>query len=60
MMGIVTVGFTFVLLGGDLDLSVGSQMAVMNVVMAMMIRDLAMTRSCNSHWNCHDNSNRMV
>lgn len=42
MMGIVTVGFTFVLLGGGLDLSVGSQMAVMNVVMAMMIRDLAM------------------
>ena len=36
MMGIVTVGFTFVLLGGGLDLSVGSQMAVMNVVMAMM------------------------
>lgn len=42
MMGIVTVGFTFILLGGGLDLSVGSQMAVMNVVVAMLIRDLNM------------------
>ena len=42
MMGIVTVGFTFILLGGGLDLSVGSQMAVMNVAVAMLIRDLNM------------------
>ena len=28
MMGIVTVGFTFILLGGGLDLSVGSQMEI--------------------------------
>lgn len=37
MMGIVTVGFTFVLLGGGLDLSVGSQIAVMNICVATMI-----------------------
>ena len=42
MMGIVTVGFTFILLGGGLDLSVGSQMAVMNVAVAMLIRDVIM------------------
>lgn len=42
MMGIVTVGFTFILLGGGLDLSVGSQMAIMNVVVAMLMRDLEM------------------
>ena len=42
MMGIVTVGFTFILLGGGMDLSVGSQMAVMNVAVAMLIRDVIM------------------
>ena len=37
MMSIVTVGFTFVLLGGGLDLSVGSQIAIMDIVVAYMI-----------------------
>ncbi|MGI6176541.1 MAG: ABC transporter permease [Christensenellales bacterium] len=37
MMGIVTVGFTFVLIAGGLDLSVGSQIAIMNVAVAYMI-----------------------
>ncbi len=37
MMGIVTVGFTFVLLGGGLDLSVGSQIAIMNITVSYMI-----------------------
>jgi len=40
MMSIVTVGFTFVLLGGGLDLSVGSQIALMNVTVALMIEKL--------------------
>ena len=37
MMSIVTVGFTFVLLGGGLDLSVGSQIAIMDITVAYMI-----------------------
>jgi ribose/xylose/arabinose/galactoside ABC-type transport system permease subunit len=37
MMGIVTVGFTFVLIGGGLDLSVGSQIAFMDIMVAYMI-----------------------
>jgi ribose transport system permease protein len=37
VMGIVAVGFTFVLIGGGLDLSVGSQIAIMNVSVALMI-----------------------
>lgn len=37
MMSIVAVGFTFVLIGGGLDLSVGSQLAIMNIVSSMMI-----------------------
>lgn len=37
MMSIVVVGFTFVLLGGGLDLSIGSQIAIMNVSVAYMI-----------------------
>ncbi len=40
MMSIVTVGFTFVLLGGGLDLSVGSQIAIMNISVALMIDSL--------------------
>lgn len=40
MMSIVTVGFTFVLIGGGLDLSVGSQIAMMNVSVALMIVNL--------------------
>jgi ribose transport system permease protein len=40
MMSIVVVGFTFVLLGGGLDLSVGSQIAIMNVSVALMIENL--------------------
>lgn len=40
MMSIVTVGFTFVLLGGGLDLSVGSQIAIMNITVAYMIVNL--------------------
>jgi ribose/xylose/arabinose/galactoside ABC-type transport system permease subunit len=40
MMSIVTVGFTFVLLGGGLDLSVGSQIAVMDIGVAYMIVNL--------------------
>ena len=34
MMGIVSVGFTFVMVGGGLDLSVGSQIAFMNICVA--------------------------
>ena len=37
MMGIVTVGFTFVLIGGGLDLSVGSQIAIMNIIICTLI-----------------------
>ncbi|WP_411336759.1 ABC transporter permease [Ruminococcus gauvreauii] len=37
MMGIVTVGFTFVLIGGGLDLSVGSQIAIMNIIICYLI-----------------------
>jgi ribose transport system permease protein len=37
MLGIVVVGFTFVLIGGGLDLSVGSQIAIMDVSVAMLI-----------------------
>ena len=37
MMGIVTVGFTFVLVGGGLDLSVGSQIAIMDILICTMI-----------------------
>lgn len=37
MMGIVTVGFTFVLIGGGLDLSVGSQIAIMDILICSMI-----------------------
>ncbi|HHW49169.1 MAG TPA: ABC transporter permease [Clostridiaceae bacterium] len=40
VMSIVVVGFTFVLLGGGLDLSVGSQIAIMNVSIALMIENL--------------------
>jgi ribose transport system permease protein len=40
MMSIVAVGFTFVLVGGGLDLSVGSQIAIMNVVVSLMITNL--------------------
>jgi ribose/xylose/arabinose/galactoside ABC-type transport system permease subunit len=40
MMSIVTVGFTFVLIGGGLDLSVGSQIAIMNVVVAYLMVNL--------------------
>jgi len=40
MMSIVAVGFTFVLIGGGLDLSVGSQIAIMNVSVAFMIVNL--------------------
>jgi ribose/xylose/arabinose/galactoside ABC-type transport system permease subunit len=40
MMSIVTVGFTFVLLGGGLDLSVGSQIAIMDIIVAYMIVNL--------------------
>jgi len=41
MLGIVTVGFTFVLLSGGLDLSVGSQIGIMNIIVALMI---------SNHW----------
>lgn len=37
MVGIISVGFTFVLIGGGLDLSVGAQIAFMNVCVATMI-----------------------
>lgn len=37
MMSIVTVGFTFVLIGGGLDLSVGSQIAIMDIIVCSMI-----------------------
>ena len=37
MMGIVSVGFTFVLIGGGLDLSVSSQIAFMNICVAAMM-----------------------
>lgn len=40
MMGIVTVGFSFLLIGGGLDLSVGSQIAILDVVVASMIVNL--------------------
>lgn len=40
MMSIVTVGFTFVLLGGGLDLSVGSQIAIMDIIVAYLIVNL--------------------
>ena len=40
MMGIVTVGFTFVLIGGGLDLSVGSQIAMMDIMVCYMIVNL--------------------
>ena len=37
MMSIVAVGFTFVLIGGGLDLSVGSQIAIINVTVPLMV-----------------------
>ena len=37
MMGIVTVGFTFVLIGGGLDLSVASQIAILDILVCEMI-----------------------
>lgn len=40
MMSIVTVGFTFVLIGGGLDLSVGSQIAILDICVASMIVSL--------------------
>lgn len=40
MMTIVTVGVSFVLISGGLDLSVGSQIALMNCVVALMITSL--------------------
>ena len=40
MMSIVTVGFSFVLIGGGLDLSVGSQIAIMNVTTALLVEKL--------------------
>ena len=40
MMSIVAVGFTFVLIGGGLDLSVGSQIAIVNVIVPLMITNL--------------------
>lgn len=40
MMSIVAVGFTFVLIGGGLDLSVGSQIAIVNVCVPMMITNI--------------------
>jgi ribose/xylose/arabinose/galactoside ABC-type transport system permease subunit len=40
MMSIVVVGFTFVLIGGGLDLSVGSQIAIVNVSVPMLITNL--------------------
>lgn len=43
MMGIVTVGFTFVLIGGGLDLSVGSQIAILDIIVASLI--------VNAGWN---------
>lgn len=42
MMGIVSVGFTFVLIGGGLDLSVSSQIAFMNICVAAMMDSLGM------------------
>lgn len=40
MMSVVTVGFTFVLIGGGLDLSVGSQIAILDICVAGMITNL--------------------
>ena len=37
MMGIVTVGFTFVLISGGIDLSVGYQISLVNVVCALLM-----------------------
>jgi ribose transport system permease protein len=37
MMSIVVVGFTFVLIAGGLDLSVGSQIAIINISIPLMI-----------------------
>lgn len=37
MVGIMSVGFTMVLIGGGLDLSIGAQIAFMNVIVATMI-----------------------
>lgn len=42
MTSIVAVGFTFVLIGGGLDLSVGSQIALVNVIVPLMITNLGM------------------
>lgn len=42
MMGIVTIGFTFVLIGGGLDLSVGSQIAIMDILICCMIINMGM------------------
>lgn len=37
MVGIMSVGFTMVLIGGGLDLSIGAQIAFMNVIVATMM-----------------------
>jgi ribose transport system permease protein len=42
MLTIVAVGMTIILLAGGIDLSVGAQMAVVGVVVALMIRNLGM------------------
>jgi ribose/xylose/arabinose/galactoside ABC-type transport system permease subunit len=43
MLTIVAVGMTMVLLAGGIDLSVGSQMAIISVSVALLIRDHAMS-----------------
>ncbi len=43
MLAIVGVGFTFVLIGQGIDLSVGSQISLIGVVTALLIRDAAMS-----------------
>jgi ribose transport system permease protein len=42
MLTIVAVGMSLILLAGGIDLSVGAQMAVIGVTVALMIRDLGM------------------
>lgn len=43
MMAIVSVGFTLLLISGGLDLSVGSQIAIMNIITATMFSKMVAT-----------------
>ena len=42
MLGIVSIGMTYVIISGGIDLSVGSQISIIGVVVALLLRDAEM------------------